>query len=423
MTNLKERIYTLLRWSEQYTKTDMVYLSKSGFWLGLTQTVGTTISLILAYLFANFVDQNVFGVYKYILSTAGFLGAFTLTGMNTSVIRAVAQGYDGAFKQSLLIQLKWSLPYFLFSLIIAGYYYLQGNVSYGIAFSIVSIFGPLSSITNTFSSFLHGKKDFQTSTIYATISAITYFAITVIIIFTVPNAIWLVSSYFIINAITNTYFCLKTLKHNPPKNDILREEDISYAKHQSIMNVMGSMAQQIDSIVVYHLLGPVQLAILAFATLVPDRIKTLFNSLVALALPKLSERNRGTWESVRRKTLQLITVATMMVAFYFLIAPFLYQLLFPEYTTSIFYSQLYALSLILLPSYILVPTMLANREKTGLYVLSVVLPITKIVLSIILIFFYGILGAVLVKIIHDILYVLSSLLFARKASQHKQLVI
>lgn len=423
MTGLKDRIYTFLRWSERYTKTDMVYVGKSGFWLGLTQVIGTTSSLILAYLFANFIDQNTFGIYKYILSTAGFLGAFTLAGMNTSVVRAVAQGYDGTFKKSLPIQLRWSLPYFLLSLIIAGYYYIQGNVSYALAFGIVSIFGPISSIANTFNSFLHGKKDFQTSTTYSTISTVIYFAVTVTVVFTEPGAIWLVSSYFIINALTNAYFCLRTLRRNPPKNDTIREEDISYAKHQSILNIMGSMAQQVDSIVVYHLLGPVQLAILSFATLVPDRIKTLFNSLVAMALPKLSEQNGGMWDSIRRKTLQLMMFAISMLIFYLFIAPFLYRILFPEYTSSILYSQLYAISLILLPSYILVPTILANREKTGLYVLSIVLPITKIILSVILIFFYGILGAVLVKIIHDTLYVSSSLLFARKATKHKQLEI
>ena len=34
--NIKEYLFSLLRLSEKYFKTDMVYLAKSGFWINLS---------------------------------------------------------------------------------------------------------------------------------------------------------------------------------------------------------------------------------------------------------------------------------------------------------------------------------------------------------------------------------------------------
>lgn len=45
---LQHRIYKLLRWSQRYTRTDMVYLAKGGTWLSLAQGVATLAGLARA---------------------------------------------------------------------------------------------------------------------------------------------------------------------------------------------------------------------------------------------------------------------------------------------------------------------------------------------------------------------------------------
>ncbi len=412
---MQSKIYRFLKWTERYTKTDMIYIGENGFWLGVGQIVGIISSFTLSILLANFVDPNTYGIYKYIFSTAALLSAFTLTGMNTTVIRAVAQGRDSMFKKSIKIQLKWSLLYFLFSLFLAVYYLYNENIAYAISFIIVAIFGPLSNTMNTYQAFLRGKKMFRTSTMYSNITTLVYFLVTVYVIFFAPSAIWLVCAYFVVNGLVNTFFCFFIQKKYPTTNSEIDMSDISYTKHQSLTNILNSMAQQTDNIIIYHLLGPVQLAIYSFAVLIPDRLRALFTSLTPLALPKLAENKHKTWDSIRRKTKQLLLIASVIMVFYLLLAPFGYKLFFSNYLSSLPYSQVYVLSLILLPSYILIPTLWANYEKKSLYILHVTLPFFKIILSIVCIFLYGIWGAIFVKLLYSVVYLQVSYLFAHES--------
>lgn len=66
--HLKTRIHALLRSSERYFKTDMVYLAKGGSWLFSAQVLSGALSFILAIAFANLVPKEAFGTYKYVLS-------------------------------------------------------------------------------------------------------------------------------------------------------------------------------------------------------------------------------------------------------------------------------------------------------------------------------------------------------------------
>ncbi len=109
MNNLRVKTYKILRKSEKFFKIDMVYLAKGGFWITSGQSINTILSLVLIVAFANLLPKETYGTYKYILSLAGVLNIFTLTGMNSAVARAVAVGSEGALKASVKYQLKWNL--------------------------------------------------------------------------------------------------------------------------------------------------------------------------------------------------------------------------------------------------------------------------------------------------------------------------
>ena len=100
MRNIRYKVKELLLRSEKYTKTDMLYLARGGFWLTLGQGLGIIAGLLLVIGFANLLPKEVYGNYKFILSLGGIIGAFTLTGMSIAVTQAVARGFEGNFRPS-----------------------------------------------------------------------------------------------------------------------------------------------------------------------------------------------------------------------------------------------------------------------------------------------------------------------------------
>ena len=123
--SLHHKIYKLLRRSEKYTKTDMVYLAKGGFWLTINQIISISSAFLLSIALANLLPKEIYGQYKCIISIFSILAISTLPGMDTAVTRSIAQGNEGSFKQALKTKMKWGLLGALVSLCFAIYYLLQ----------------------------------------------------------------------------------------------------------------------------------------------------------------------------------------------------------------------------------------------------------------------------------------------------------
>ena len=109
MQKLKSKAHNILRWSEKYTKTDMVYLAKGGSWFALGTALSWLISFGTALAFANLIPKETFGAYQYVLSIVGIFGIMTLTGMNTAISRAAARGKDGSLFEALKEKIRWGL--------------------------------------------------------------------------------------------------------------------------------------------------------------------------------------------------------------------------------------------------------------------------------------------------------------------------
>ena len=397
---LKQKIYNLLRWSQKYTQTDMVYLAKGGFWLTLEQIISIVSGFLLAIAFANLLPKETYGTYRYVLSLASILAIPTLSGMNTAIVRAVARGYEGSFIPALKTKLRWGILTTLASLGLAGYYFFHENITLTFCFLIVAAFLPSMRSFTLYSSFWQGRKRFDIKTKYGFISQIVAVSTLVIALFLTKNLFLILSVYFISHTLLYFIFLQITIK----KSNLNQKHDpqtISYGKHLSLMGIIGIVTNQLDKLLLWHFLGAAPVAIYSFAVLPPAKIKATLQTIGGLALPKFSQRSKQELKTtLPKKIFKLFLLIIPIIVLYIIFAPFIYKIIFPQYLDSVIYSQVFVFFLIVtIPTTLLSTSFLAQMKKKELYIYQTVSPIIQIILLLTLVPLYGIWGAIFALLI------------------------
>lgn len=406
---LKRPLIAVLRWSERYTKTDMVYLASGGFWFGLGQAVSSLSALALAVAFANLVPPETYGTYKYILSIAGMFAIFSLPGLSTAVTRAVAQGHEGVIRAATRSRVAHSFVGSVIALGGASYYFLNGNVELSLALLIIAATLPVFDTFTLHLAYFVGKRRFDIQNIYNSITHTFSTFILIIIIFLTDNLAAILLAYFIPFSSLRFYFYIRTLKKIIKNSNVeFEEESLRYGKNLTAIGILSVIASNIDKILLWKFLGPTQLAVYAFAVAIPEQIKGSFKSLGELAFPKFAKQ---TPEQIR-KNLPLLYRKVSLYAFalfcisiaYILLAPFLFKLLFPQYMGSVVYSQIASLVFISMINSVLIK-IFESQKKIGVqYILHSTQSVFLIVLFTVLIPTFGIIGAILATLINRLIH-------------------
>lgn len=396
MESLKDKGRLGIKWLGEYFETDMLYVAKSGFWLTVGQIFSSLLAFLLSIFFANYVSKDVYGQYKFVLSVTGILGAISLTGMGAVVIQAVARGSEGILKDAVKTTLRWGGIIILCGLGGSVYYFINGNNVLGFSMLIASIGLPIINAFGLYGGFFSGKKNFKMSTIYWIVSQTLITIGLVIVSLITQNVLALVGIYFFISAAAATWSYYHVLRRYKP-NDIKDDSMMNYGKHISLMNFFGTIANQLDKILVFHYLGAVNLAVYAFSQAIPEQIKGSFKNLFSIALPKYATlEDRDLRKSIMKKAGQLTIITVLIVIVYIIFAPFVFKLFFPKYTEAVIYSQVYMLGLIAIPGISLFATYFQIKKATKtMYKLTIISNITTIILTVVLIYNFGLKGAVI----------------------------
>ncbi len=383
---------------ERYTKTDLTYLSKGGLWLTLDVGGGALAGLILSVAFAYLLPKEVYGTYRFLIALFWVLTAFTMTGLSSAMSRAVTQGHEGVFRSSFALSIRFALPLSGIALCMSAYYFFQGNAVLGSGLLIIAALGPLMQSATLWSSYFVGKKNFKALFLYGLIFAFVPALCLIAVMQTTKDPLVLIFTYLASTILSGMVIARAILTRHRPNS----EPDAEYKNlgwHFSVMNLLSTIAQQVDKIVVFHYLGAVELAVYALATALPEQIRSVFGSVSTLALPKFitrpfSEIKKTFWYRVYGFTGLLVITAIG----YVLIAPSLFKIFFPAYQEAIFYSQIFALSLVPAGNTLSITLLEAHKAKRELYIFNVVSPIFQIGALILLTSIYGLIGAVTARI-------------------------
>lgn len=413
---LQQLTQTVLNFTERYTKTDMRYIAQSGIWSNLSSVSVTVFSFVLYLVFAHFLTKEAYGTYQYLLSIAALVGSLTLTGMGTSVARAVANGYEGALKQAVRAQLRWMIVPAGAALVGSAYYFLTGNTSIGIGLVLIAIGTPLIYTYNLYSSFLLGKKDFRRGFLFNFASNVPFYGSLILIAFLSDSPLLLLAANLAAQAIG--YYCAyrTTLEVYRPSQSV-DSGSIRYGAHLSVMGTFSAVANQLDSILVFHILGPAQLAIYSFATAIPDRLSGLLKFIPSAALPRFAIRSEEEIRTgIRARFALAIGGILGIAALYALAAPYVYGFFFPAYIEAASYSGLYALTMLGIVTQIILAALSAHERIRSLYTFNTVMPILQIGTQVVGMVFFGLWGLIVGRVSITLAAVIfSSILLNRKS--------
>jgi len=286
---------------------------------------------------------------------------------------------------------------------------------------VISLLFPFVHSFNLYISFLTGRKLFKTRSQYITfnrlISALTLILGTILITklnsSTSLNLIILIAIYFFIPAFVNFIVYNRVKKtFTPNKKD--DEKAVTYGKHLSLMGVMGSIVQRLDQILIFHYLGAMELAVYSFAIYPVEEITSFLDIIPNLAFPKFSKKSKEELKKTfLKKVFQLIVLGFLIMIIYIFLAPLFYKLFLPNYSNSVFYSQVFALSL-LIPtglSVTAIDSKIAIKER---YILTIFSKIVKTGLMFALVLSYGIWGIIIGRIIASLLSLILSLFLVKR---------
>lgn len=416
---MNEQLKKIVTKAEQVTKTDVRYLTKSSFWLTLNQITSALFSIGLTTAFANLIPIATYGVYRYILSVYNLVAMFGLPGMDTAILQSVSKGFDNSFKRGFWLKFKWSHLGMLASFIFAAYNQIfTHNFTVAIAMVIVGLCLPLSEATGSYVSLLHGKKLFRTSSIMAIILQFTSTAGLITALLLTKEVLIIIAIYFVVNIITNGAFVLYSLRRHI-NNQQTDPHLLSYGKSLTIFNVISRIIASIDQIVLFNILGPVQVALFALASAVPNRIQSLLRIAGTVAFPKLAQRPLNTIsKTLPRKCLLFGLLIIGLIIFYIVLAPFVFTLLFPRYLPALQYSQFLVIYNLGAITYPISSALFAHKHVKENYAIATTNLIVKIIALIALVPLVGIWGAVVSTVLAAFSTIGLSFYFLKKAGHN-----
>ena len=392
---IKGKIIKFLRWSEKYTKTDMVYLIGGGSWLFGAQAVGAVSAFVVTVLLTSLLPKETFGQYRFVLAVIPMLAIAALPGINTATTRFVAQGAHIDLLAITKVKIKWGLIGSLASLFVALYYFSQGNNLLAYIFGISALFIPFFETFFIYSDYYKGKQNFKTPAIYEAISRVIQAFLMVIVALITKNILVLVSVFFIGQITTRLFFFIRTLKSQTIKQDLISKDElnsqseiIKYGKHLTLIGVLGVLYGSIDKLLIWHFLGSEALAIYIVAFTIPTSLALLFGFLPQVLLPKFTQKNYSE-KSEQKKLFKKLSMFTgimfIIPIIYIPLAPIIMSTIFPAYSTSIFISQLLSL---IIPLFVLVgiiwQLLIARKRNSVMLFIIIASLITSITAFIIL---------------------------------------
>lgn len=409
---MKLKLIRLLRWSEKYTKTDMVYFASGNFWLTATRVAAVAGGMLLTITFANLIPPEVFGTYKYIIALVGIFGAFSLNSIGTSVVRTVAQGNKDVVRPLFWKSILWSMPATAAAAIGSIYYYINGNDQLGFGLLLIAVSNPFFNSFVIWKSLFVGSGNFKSMAIFSIPGNLISIGIFLAVLTIRTDIYTILLTYFVSNlALSWVMYVIALKKYSVAQHHEINEETrnkvdetMAYGKHLSLLGVVIQVMGYADQLLLWHFVGPLQLAVYSFAQSPVREIKNFSENFFPIIFPKYAIKSM---EEVKKtmtlRIQQMFIVSSFICIAYVLAAPLIFKILFPKYLSSILASQILAFAIPFQPKGLVETLITAHGNVKKKYTTSLLTNISRIILLCIFVPIYGFMGAAIAITVSEII--------------------
>lgn len=351
---------------------------------------------------SRFLSRDIFGEIRYIAAALAILSLFSLPGASSIVIQKASAMGKKRVIQIIRDQLQWGLIATAGALLFAMFYFLKGNMGLGYGFLVGGFFAPIANLYQMPGYLLAGLKRFRSKTFVdsAILSAIIFGAVLgTLLTRNVPGTLLF---YFGVQSIATLIFLLYAYKEVPKNTtDEISALDITHSRQLTIFQAPFTLLPALEKVFIYLLLGPSSLAIFTIAVLPIEHMRSAFRNLLQFSvLPNFEDETKT--KLLLKKWLVTASILTVGgIAVLIIFTKIVLPVFFPQYIEAMQLSFILILAIIPVPLQILILALIASRKIKDLFLYSGSLTIVNIVAFLAFIPLFGLMGAVIAKIVTE----------------------
>ena len=411
MKKARRKIYNVSKRLGDKIGLDLPYYVENGFWASLGQAIQIILAIALSVVLARFTSEKVLGQYNFLLSILTIFSIISFPGVNISLLRAIARKKHGTYKRAVKFSFLWSLAAVPLLLLTGAYYYFYANRVIGIGIFIASGFFPFLFPFTKWDTLYQGQSKFNLSTLYGSLKVIIIAGFVSFSVFWGKDNLTLIFlSYLFANTIVNIGFYIISVKHI--KNNEVEDGWKKSAYKLSLISAISLIYDHADKIIIGIFLEPEKLAVYSIAVSIIIYLRTGIKMIIRVLMPKLFAADNNLLRRVLRKyaTLFFLFLVALSTILYF-VFPFVINILYSsKYDSSVFFAQLYLISVpatglvMFLQNYLI-----AFSAETLMIKVKTVFTGLNLLLYLLMIPYFGILGAVISSVIYyNLLFIVFS---------------
>lgn len=308
--------------------------------ISLLRFIQLGMGLAATYFLARSMNRDAFGEYNMVLNTVGIMTIFALSGLNNSLMQAVARGYTGTYRVTVPIAFGSS---FLGSVVLLGmsvWYFAQGQAQIGQGLLIGAALFPFAHGLVQWKSVITGSGRFGQLLTHDGLASVMMYGLIILSVQRYPGryAIPIVLT-LLVPAVYNIAMTAAKLQQIPP-DAAVEEQNVRYGIKTTLYSGLGAIGSNIDRVLLFWFMSPVALAVFVAASRVPDLLGGAMQDVAAVLAPRLAKHEFYTKRVDRIFGVLSLLYGAVIVLFAFTAMPFFVIFLFgSDYADAIPYAQ------------------------------------------------------------------------------------